>query len=752
MANVGDITSNLNLNPTGFTGGINKALNDLKNLATGLKKVIPEGIDPLNRKIETLAETLRKNARNPAFTNLIAQAKDLTANVNKTVASLEQLRQKNVGAFNTKLHGSKLQNELNSLSHELISLQTQATTLEKSFQKVGTTSVAPATQQVETLSAAIHKATLEEEQSFQNWIKIKNEINAAKAAATAAAAEMSKLQTAAAGALASAFQQAQVRAQAEQARIQAERAAQAMLIARSTAPTDYYGMAGRITSTGGGIATGLSTSLQRNIQGAVLGGEVFGESPTSKILSLLKAQIGSIVTELSSLGHSTGVTAITEKFDALTQRVQKTRAEIQNLRNTIASTTASPQEKAEATQKLVAGFAPGGRFISEIDAVKNSLKATNAEIEKGLYQQLKKDTKDLVNETKTLSSSTLDLQKKKENLTTAMANEKAMHHAIIGNTRRDIALRKQHSDAYDRYKSELTAVNKEMGVFATGSRRAGMAIKDLIKWQAEWYLSQGIIFGFINAVRTAIGNMVEFEQRLANLKAITNSTTAETKAMGLAARELGMNSRFSALEIADGMTILGQAGLSARETIEAMNAVVALSTSTLSDMSISTDLITTSLRAFEMDASKSAEIANILAAGTNYSKLTMQDLKVAFNYVASAGHQAGLSLEQVVAALGTMRDRGIQASTMATGLRGILGVLIAPTDRFRKEIEKVGLNMKEVSPLYNDFGDILVKLRDHGFSVENAFAGVDKRQAGAIITVIQGADAVTIEYKALGKN
>ena len=38
------------------------------------------------------------------------------------------------------------------------------------FQKVGTPSVAPATQQVETLSAAIHKATLEEEQSFQNWI------------------------------------------------------------------------------------------------------------------------------------------------------------------------------------------------------------------------------------------------------------------------------------------------------------------------------------------------------------------------------------------------------------------------------------------------------------------------------------------------------------------------------------------------------------------------------------------------------
>ena len=78
---------------------------------------------------------------------------------------------------------------------------------------------------------------------------------------------------------------------------------------------------------------------------------------------------------------------------------------------------------------------------------------------------------------------------------------------------------------------------------------------------------------------------------------------------------------------------------------------------------------------------------------------------------------------------------------MATGLRGILGVLIAPTDRFRKEIEKVGLNMRDVNPLYNKFGDILLKLRDHGFSVSNAFAGVDKRQAGAIITVIQGADA-----------
>ena len=296
-----------------------------------------------------------------------------------------------------------------------------------------------------------------------------------------------------------------------------------------------------------------------------------------------------------------------------------------------------------------------------------------------------------------------------------------MYQSITGTTAADIAARQRHSDAYVANEKALKAVNKEMGIFATGSRRMGMSIMDLVKWQAEWYLSQGAIFGVIGAIRTAIGNMVEFEQRLANLKAITGATTEETKQLGKTARELGVSSRLSAVEIADGMTILGQAGFSAKETMQAMKAVVALSVSTLETMAVSVDLVTTSLRAFELDASEASNVANTLAAGANYSKLTMGDLKTAFNYVASAGSQAGMSIDKVVAALGTMRDRGIQASTMATGLRGVLGVLIAPTDRFRKEVERVGLKMKDVSPLYNDFGTILRRLRDAGFDVESAF-------------------------------
>ncbi len=71
-------------------------------------------------------------------------------------------------------------------------------------------------------------------------------------------------------------------------------------------------------------------------------------------------------------------------------------------------------------------------------------------------------------------------------------------------------------------------------------------------------------------------------------------------------------------------------------------------------------------------------------AALNYSQLEVQDLAVSFNYLAATGAQVGMSLEETATTIAVLTNAGIRASTIGTGLREIIGKLVAPTKEFRQ--------------------------------------------------------------------
>lgn len=720
---LGNVKIGLGVESSQFTSGISKAVGDLTRLAEGLKKTGLQGVEPLQRKIEAFQKTIATTPQSPMWSGMSAEIQKTTSSLNPLINKLIKFKETNKSAWNAmSREGAPTLQELAKLEKALVEM-TSSLSMEQAKNiegvKKSTSARKEETKVVNEEVSALQKLqqALSSGSIFDN---IEKNVSTKLAQIRRVAATVQQTTQLAAEALL--FQ---------------KESAQHALVSRSTAPLNFLpAMSGAST---GSLTLGGS-SLGKSVQQEVMLGEVFGRSPNKSVISLMTQEVEKLTRSLSDIGLREGITPIIDKFTALGQRVKNLQIEILTLNKEIAAGIAKEATAEQAAagriaqQKLLAGYGAGGFISAGVKDIQIGLTAAAGDIKQATYQNLRKDTDDLIQSTKNLGTSQLELGIKGENLRTAMGNINEMVRTGKG----DISAL---NDEHKKLGVEVAANDKLVNKFNESGKRMGMNIKSLIQWQIEWYFTQNLIFGLSGILSQGIKNMIDFEQKMANLQAITNSTTADTNEMGKAARQLGINSRMSALEIADGMTILGQAGFSAKETILAMNAVVALSTSTLTDMKISTDLVTTALRAFDLGADQSAKVANVMAASTNYSKLTMEDLKTAFNYVAVIGKQAGLSIEEITATLGALRDRGIQASTMSTGLRGILGTLIAPTARFRAEIEKVGLTMDQVNPRYNEWGDILTRLRDSGFSVTNAFQGMDKRQAGALVAVIQSADA-----------
>lgn len=229
--------------------------------------------------------------------------------------------------------------------------------------------------------------------------------------------------------------------------------------------------------------------------------------------------------------------------------------------------------------------------------------------------------------------------------------------------------------------------------------------------------------------------IIDYDQALKNLQAIMQATDGEVVAMGNAIKRVATGTKFSATEVAQGMQILGQAGLSATEAVQSIGAVANLATGTLSEMSYSVDLITSAMRVFDLQASQSAHIADVFANAINASKLDIEKLRTAMNYVGPVAQSAGISLEETSAALMTLANSGLRASTMGTGLRAIISELSDPSAKLEKAARKAGISLESLNPSSNGLSTVLSNLDIVLSDTSVAFDVFGKRAASAALTL-----------------
>lgn len=277
------------------------------------------------------------------------------------------------------------------------------------------------------------------------------------------------------------------------------------------------------------------------------------------------------------------------------------------------------------------------------------------------------------------------------------------------------------------------------------SKESGMMMLDRRRF--IWFAQLRLYWAAYQLFAQSIQGAIDFEQKLANAGAIANATTKEFLGMREAALDVGRTTRFSAAEAAEGLTKITQAGFSAAEAITMVKDVAHLATATLSDMATASDLITTTIRAWNLEATDATMITDSFASAVSNSKLTMDGLKTSFNYITALAPQLNMSLQETLAALGQMTNRGLSASKAGTSLRAMMARILQPNARFVKALNAVGLTLNDVNPDLYSFGEILQTLKHAGFDVTRAFQGMRRRAASGAAILIDTADT----YESLTK-
>ncbi|MFA5394418.1 MAG: phage tail tape measure protein [Methanogenium sp.] len=453
--------------------------------------------------------------------------------------------------------------------------------------------------------------------------------------------------------------------------------------------------------------TGLSTSAQNLFATSVASGYRSLESAVTSAENLVKKQ-----TEMKMSAQT-----LAENQSFLSLRFK----DLVNSQNAYGESARSIISNMESSRQ-------GYRLANE-QLIQLNKSMREAEQASSSWNKILNSTKSTTAESKTFLAS-LNEEVKKGNVTHAEAISKWKDHqtalASAGNAA------KSSGTFWDGLHSKLTGTASAAGSATNFMARLGSAVGSL----AAWIPAALIIGAMTKAVTDCMEAIKNYDQSLKTLEAISGGTKAEISILGKEILKISDNTKYSADEIAKGAVYIAQAGFSASESLKVIGAAAQGAQGTLESLTVASDLLTTVLRSFNIDASKASSVMDMLAVAANQSKTNLEGLKTMFNYLGPVAHSAGLSLDETLGAVMALSNVGIKASTVGTSFRQVLIQLENPNKKFRDAIKESGLSLEDFNVKSNGLIKVLQNM--------NTVIGGDFAKAAAFFNVRAGNSALVL--------
>lgn len=178
----------------------------------------------------------------------------------------------------------------------------------------------------------------------------------------------------------------------------------------------------------------------------------------------------------------------------------------------------------------------------------------------------------------------------------------------------------------------------------------------------------GIAAASIHFGREAIQTGMEFQHTMKIVQAITQSTADEFAELNKVAKGLGATTEFTAKQAAEGLKILGQAGLNAKLSMEALPGVLDLATIGELGLAEAAETAVAAVNAFRLPMEQMGRVNDVIAKAAIATNVDVKDMAEAFKYAAPAAAAFGYSIEELSGYIGLLGNLGIKGSMAGTQL------------------------------------------------------------------------------------
>lgn len=289
--------------------------------------------------------------------------------------------------------------------------------------------------------------------------------------------------------------------------------------------------------------------------------------------------------------------------------------------------------------------------------------------------------------------------------------------------------------------SRMQQSQQQFGSFGRAAESAISPLDKLserIKMFLQYRVISAVFNNFTSWLQAVPEQIREFEKAMYNVQSITGATNSTIAQLGLTVKDIASTTKFSAVEVADGMTMIAQAGFSASQSMQMMQSISNLATGTLTDMKTTVDLVTSAMVVFNIEAHNASRVSDVFANAVNKSKLTMDKIKTAFNYIGPVARDAGVSFEETAVSMMLLANSGQKASTIGTGLRNVFSTLLSPSKKLTEAANAAGVALVDLDPRVNSMKTIIENL---AVVVRDSSVALDvfgKRGSTAVLSLTNG--------------
>lgn len=265
----------------------------------------------------------------------------------------------------------------------------------------------------------------------------------------------------------------------------------------------------------------------------------------------------------------------------------------------------------------------------------------------------------------------------------------------------------------DEFKRKMNDSREEM-------KKTGFSAEQMNKDFGAIQKGAGILgAGVLAAIGSSVKVAGEFEQSMANVRAISGSTAEEFKLQEQAARDMGASTAFSASQAAEGMGYLAMAGFDVNEQIASLPSVLNAAIAGNIDLGKSADIVSNIMSGFQLSADEAERAVDVLAKTSSTANTDIPRLGESFKMVAPVASALGWSIEETAAAIGELGNVGISGSQAGTVLRASLLSLANPTGQTKIAMEELGIevltaegNMKSLPDLMGHVAEKMEGMTD----------------------------------------
>lgn len=212
-------------------------------------------------------------------------------------------------------------------------------------------------------------------------------------------------------------------------------------------------------------------------------------------------------------------------------------------------------------------------------------------------------------------------------------------------------------------------------------------------------------------------------------------------------RKIGIDTKFTAVEIAGAVKYLSMAGMNIETIHKSIRPITNLALIGDNDVSYIADLATNIMAGYDINNDSMDSVADIIASTISRSNVNIAEVAESYKMAAGYLRMAGVDFTESTAAIGLLGNMGLKGTLAGTSLRAMATRFAKPTKESQKALDRLGMRFTEMRDIegimvekLRPIADIFAELNRKGASMADMQAIFGKIGGNAAMMLVRNYD------------